>query len=496
VRVPRTIVVSGCLALLSACTGGASSGYPAGFAEAPCPADVEVQLLVRHSCGYLTVPEDRTRPAGRTLSLFVVTITPPSTRTDPVLILGDDIGALPDYGAHQAEAERLHRVVYLMDQRGVGHSGPELSCPEVDRASTRGLMQPTGSASLARDSLAAVTACRARLVASGIAPEAYDLSGMTADVEDLRTTLGIDAWNVAAYGSLTRLAFEVIREHADHVRAAYLDSPQFPELDEPTEAAIGTGLMLDALFGACDADAACRSSYPDLRGAWDRAISGLAAHPIHAGTEFGDVLVDAGSFVRGVQADLSEDTAEVPGFPSMVLGAGSGRLPVEMTTVLAEEGTLCAGYRVSCGVRFSTGVYLSVLCRDQAPFVDPSWLRDTWASTPGLTDAFGANPYLSACPVWNVPPGTPSVHAPVRGTVPMLMVLGQFDPFSPPRLAHELSEALDTSFRIEVPAKGHAPLLVGGCQLEIRDRWLDHPSSPPTGTSCLDGQRLEFLPPP
>jgi hypothetical protein len=243
----------------------------------------------------------------------------------------------------------------------------------------------------------------------------------------------------------------VIREFPAHVRAAYLDSPQFPQIDEPTEVALGTGLMLNELYRACHAERACRSRYPDLRQVWTSAIAVLAAHPIEARIQSRDVLVDAGTFVRGVQADLSEDTAELTRFPALIIDARNRRADIDVTTTLATHGTLCAGYRFRCSGGFSTGVYLSVLCGDEAPFIDPSALHRAASRPPGLAESFGTNPYLVACPKWRVPPAPPTMEAPVTSSVPVLMFSGQFDPFSPPRLTRDLADSLENSFPIEVP---------------------------------------------
>jgi pimeloyl-ACP methyl ester carboxylesterase len=486
------LLVSAVIALLAACPGGRSSeSSPPSFAAGRCPPDVEIQLLVPHSCGYLTVLEHRSRSDGPTLRLFVVRM-PPAERPspDPVLIVGDDIGALPDYGRYQAEAERLHRVVYVMEQRGTGHSRPGLSCPEVDRVSTEGLTERAGDPSIHSRFLAAVTACRSRLLASGIDPSDFDLAAMAADVEDLRRALGLSSWNLAAYGSMSRLALEVIREFPSHVRAAYLESPQFPQLDEPTEVALGMGLMLNGLYRACHVQRGCRSRYPDLRQLWASVIAALGARPIEARTQFGDVLVDAGSFVRGVQADLSEDPDELPRFPALIVDARNRRPDMNLTTTLATHGSLCTGYRFRCTAHFSTGVYLSVLCRDEAPFSDPSALPSASSRHPGLAQAFETNPYLAACSTWKVPPAPSAMHSPVNASVPVLMFSGQLDPFSPPQLNRNLADSLENSFVVEVPGVSHVPLVGGGCQNEIRDRWMEHPSSPPTGTDCLRRLKL------
>jgi pimeloyl-ACP methyl ester carboxylesterase len=492
--VRRSALTAVVVALFAACTGeGSSQPSSPSYSAAPCPRDVQVQLLVRHSCGYLTVLEDRSRPDGRTLRLFVVRIPPPDERPHPdsVLILGDDVGALPDYGRHQGEAQRLHRVVYVLDQRGTGHSRPGLACPEVDPVSTEGLIEPTGDPSLLRRFLAAVTACRSRLLSTGIDPSQFDLAAMAADVEDLRRELGVSSWNLASYGSLSRLALEVIREYPGHVRAAYLDSPQFPQLDEPTEMVLGTGLVLNELLGACRGDPSCRGVYPRLGEQLSAAIEQLAAHPIEAHTPLGDVVVDAGSFLRALQVILGEDPGtDVPAF---IVDAAHHHIGVDMSTVLATHGSLCAGYRFGCTSDFSIGVYLSVLCRDQAPFVDASALPGGATPLPGLAERYGTSPYLAACSAWKMPSASATIHDPVRSVVPVLMVSGQFDPFSPPSLTREFGDSLENSFVIEVPAQSHTPVQGGGCAIRIRDSWMQNPSSPPIGTACLRGLKLEFV---
>ena len=491
----RSALVAVAVALLAACTVGrsAESSLPT-FTFVKCPQDVQIQLLVRHSCAYLMVPQDRSQPHGRTLKLFVVKIPPPDERPRPdsVLILGGEIGAFPDYGKLQAEAARFHRVVYVFDQRGTGHSRPELTCPEVNRVSTEGLVAPSGDPSLRQRFLAAVSECRSRLLTSGIDPSNFHLAAMAADVDDLRRALDVASWNLAAYGSWSRLAFEVIREYPDHVRGAYLDSPQLPQLDEPTEAALGTRIVLNELFATCWADQRCRAAYPHLRQRWRDAVARLQADPIEAHTRYGRVLVDGGSFVRAIQAMLGEDDAELPRFPALITEANRGRVDIEVSTTLATHGSLCTGYRYGCFPHFSTGVYLSVLCRDEAPFVDASALRRAARGLPGLTEGLGTSPYLAACSVWRVPPAAPRLHAPVNATVPVLMISGQFDPFSPPRLTTELGRSLVNSFAIEVPGLNHNPFQYTGCQVRIRDTWLERPSSPPTGTRCLRRPSLVF----
>ena len=55
----------------SSCTGAEATFRPT-FATVDCPDEVAVVILSEHSCGYLTVLEDREKPDGRTIRLFVV----------------------------------------------------------------------------------------------------------------------------------------------------------------------------------------------------------------------------------------------------------------------------------------------------------------------------------------------------------------------------------------------------------------------------------------
>src|SRR5207247_1253720 len=100
-----SLLVAAVIASLTACIGSRpSEARVPRFTAGRCPGDVDIQLLVRHSCGFLTVRQDRQGSDDRTITLFVVRIPPPDERPrpDPVLILGDDIGATPAYGRHQA----------------------------------------------------------------------------------------------------------------------------------------------------------------------------------------------------------------------------------------------------------------------------------------------------------------------------------------------------------------------------------------------------------
>src|SRR5579872_2922762 len=85
------LVLSGLFALsitAKAAQTGESAAVPR-FEPATCPKIQGVEWLAAADCGYLTVPEDRSRPNGRTIQLMVARhrAQSPEKRPDPILYL-------------------------------------------------------------------------------------------------------------------------------------------------------------------------------------------------------------------------------------------------------------------------------------------------------------------------------------------------------------------------------------------------------------------------
>ena len=206
------------------------AGVRPHFDTVACPEDVTSDVVVSVSCGFLTVLEDRSKVNGRTIRVFVVRLDPPggTTTRDPVVILGH-LASQDGYGAMAAGGQRTHRVEYLIDPRGIGHSQPSLDCPEVVAAGPALAGLRLRDAARRTTTLAAVKACHDRLVGQRIDLDAYGLAANAEDLEDLRTTLGIASWNLITNGSASRLAFEVARRYPIGIRSLFIDSPSLPE---------------------------------------------------------------------------------------------------------------------------------------------------------------------------------------------------------------------------------------------------------------------------
>jgi pimeloyl-ACP methyl ester carboxylesterase len=509
VVVPLVIVFG-----VSACTfrlGKASPTSRPTFTRADCPVEITSLVLVDVSCGTIRVPLHHEEPDRGTLELFVTRMEPggSSPSPDPVLYLGGDLGVAPDYATLGSQVEGLGRELIVLEARGTGHSQPSLLCPDVDALPKPPVASPVDDARTRAELLGAIGACRDRLVSEGVDLSAFDLREMARDAEDLRTALGIDRWNVMALGTASRIALEYLRDYPAAIRAAVLDSPEWPGVDPFVESVLATRRAIAKLVSTCAASRRCDREAPHLRADISAVTRSLAAAPFEAdasrvrqldGTrESGRVRFDAGWFLVWLRARLS--AIEPPGtyVPHAIAEFARdshAALRLEATRLLDRQ--LCEGFLPSpCEVQLvvSFGLYLSVMCRDVIPFTDRSHLAALVAGDVAFQEAYGHSPYLDACAVWQAGEGEPNVATSVATDVPTLVLAGLFDPFGAVSDAREAASSMRSATLIVSPVSGHqvtgtgeAP---GSCMVQIRDRWLEQPTAEPD-TSCVHRSHMDF----
>jgi hypothetical protein len=171
----------------------------ATFAPAPCPMPnvsgiPQLDLGPDFSCGYLTVPENRSRAHGPTIRIAVARIkaTSPTPEPDPVVWLTGGPGGTAIATANLTVAKGINadREIIFVDQRGTLHAEPALSCPEIDAVQREALGLAIADPATAQKSDAATRTCRERLAGQGIDLAAYDTAQNAADIADLRVALG------------------------------------------------------------------------------------------------------------------------------------------------------------------------------------------------------------------------------------------------------------------------------------------------------------------
>ena len=442
-------------------------------------------------CGYLAVPEDRSRPNGPTIRLAVAVFQPKTaTASDPVFFLsggpGDPLLSAigPILTSSRIQMFFGDHPLVLLDQRGTGYSQPFLGCTEYDDLVYKAL-NIVDSVKLGKLSMAAARQCHAHLANLNINVDAYNTIEDAADVDALRTALGykqIDLYGVS-YG--TRLAETVMRLYPSGVRSVVLDSVVPLQEDLYTGGFAAMAHAFQVLFSGCAADAACNSEYPHLSGVFTQTARKLNARPIrvqvidpNTGAPFTVTFngVRFGSLVFNAQyaAPL------IPLLPKLIWKVSKGK-----------HGLL---KQIAADFLFprpgeSAGMFLSVVCSEDAPFVNADQLTAARNLLPAPLRTSTSGSLLhdpDPCQAWNVPAAPAAQKQPLSSTIPTLILDGEYDPITPPSNGELAQATLPNSYRFVFPAMGHAVLFSDSCPEAMVSGFFNHPQQKPDDF-CISG---------
>jgi pimeloyl-ACP methyl ester carboxylesterase len=483
-RVAAAVVVALTVAAVAGCVPrrGPDADAPSrvSLSATGCPEDVEAQIVARHDCLDLAVPA--AGQASASVHLLVVRIGPPSAADDePAVLLGTDYASRTDYGGVAPVAQRTGRVVYVVDQRGVGHSTPSLACPEVDALGGEVAGVVTADPLTQSRVASAAASCRRRLAADGIDPREFDAAAAAEDVSRLAHALGVRRWLVATYGSTSLVALAYARSHPDEVAGLVLDSPELVALGPDGEGG-GLGPVLAAARRDCTADPSCRARYGDPARNWATAVRRARTAPLALVAGGRRIPIDEAGLVRVLRLVLGEPELGPAFVPAVLAELASGRPGAAVRPVaeiLAGSPPYCAGIRPKC--RRTQPIALGVLLTERC--------RLDGGTLPGAT------PWQPACQAWDATRDARPAAGPVTG-IPALVFAGRYDPFADPAtVRRELATVLPGAALVEDPAGGHN-VLVADCLRGVRNAWTDalrSGGSPPAPTAaCVEARRVEF----
>ncbi|HYW11613.1 MAG TPA: alpha/beta hydrolase [Longimicrobium sp.] len=436
-------------------------GQTRSLALEPC---TERGLPADARCGTLQVPENRDRPGGRQLSLYVVVI--PARTAAPAREALTFFGGGPGQAIAGSagpfgelfEPVRETRDLLFVDQRGTGRSSP-LKChfrdPDNPQTYLDRFIPPDGAAQC-RDSLAR-TADLAR----------YGYPELAHDVEAVRTALGyeaLDLWG-GSYG--TRAALVYARMYPRRVRSMILHGLAPAEYLQPADYATDMQAALDGLMAYCRADAACHAAFPDAAAEVRALADRLGARPATA------EILDAATgravrltLARGTFAETLRRMLYEPSnanrIPYVVHQAFTGDYRPLLRQALADR----RGMEGSVG-----GLFLSINCSEDIPFIDPAAVARQNGTT--LLGDYRYTQQAAACRGWPTYTPPADYHQPVRSDVPVLLLSGELDPVTPPRWGTMAAAALPNALHVIVPGAGHG---FGGME----------------GAECVESMMVQF----
>lgn len=423
------------------------------IALAPCRNnDGNVEGL----CGKYEVYENRQSQSGRRIALNIMLLPATMAKPEPdpffALAGGPGQSATEAYPlAGYISKIRVQRDVVLVDQRGTGQSNP-LPCALQKLDDPQAVLGDPYPLEKIRD-------CRVESDKKADTTQ-YTTSIAADDLDEVRQALGYDKINVFGGSYGTKAALVYLRLHGDHVRTLGLEAVASPQYLIPLPFAKALQSSIDGVIALCAADAACHKDYPDLRKEFDTVIERLRKSPAQFEIKNQAVSLSREMFVSKLRG-LLYFPQFVSAFPLIVHYAYENNWAPYGSTVMTLAGAL--------EKEVARGASFAAICAEDVPGLKESLIRRDTQGT-YLGDA-QVQRFQKYCEAWG-PAGTvpKNFYAPVRSSVPTLLISGVLDPATPPAMAEQAAHDLTNSRLIAVKQGTHG-----------------------TGSPCIDGLVAEFV---
>ncbi|MDQ3487580.1 MAG: alpha/beta hydrolase [Acidobacteriota bacterium] len=408
------------------------------------------------------------------LKLVVVRATQPAGR-EAVFFMTGGPGSAATLSARGLTSEHAalaatHDFVFI-DQRGTGGSNP-LRCA----APAAPGLPPMFSAEEA-------AMCRQALEPTADLL-AYTTADAAADLEAVRRALDYGPINLHGSSYGTRLAWAYAATFPKQARTLVLHGPAPPGFLIPLPFAKGLDVALDGVIADCLADADCAERFPRLKTDVEAAFDRLRRS-------------DAGVTLTGEQetpfsrGELSEAVRYL-----LYSAVDARRVPLLLTQAAAGDYTAIArwsaNYRRALARDLNEGMYLSVTCAEDIPFLQESEIESTTRNTK-LGD-YRARQQMAACSAW--PRGTSGVAEPKTLRTPALILVGAYDPATPVEAARRAAALLPDSRVVVVPHGAHAlnGLGVDDCLSRMTTTFITDRNPAAVDDSCVaQARRLPFI---
>ena len=430
-------------------------------------------------CGTLEVYENRATKKGRMIGINVVVLPATGDKREPdpfVYFAGGPGSAATEDAAGIADAFkqiREHRDLLFVDQRGTGKSnGLDCSLYNAnDLQSYLGYFFPVED----------IRKCRPELEAKA------DLTLYTTDIaiddmDEVRAALGYERLNLFGGSYGTRAALTYLKRHPQHVRTVTLQGVAPANEYMPSDFPLGNERALQGILAECAADQACNTAFPNLKDETKSLLAQLIKGPV-------DVELQKPNSNERVKLKLSRDLAAEAIRYMLYNPVAASRVPLIIH--LAAQGNFAPlteaaiRYRKLLVATGSNGMYLSVTCAEDLPWIKPGE-GERMAENTFLGD-YRLRQQREACALWPRATIAKDYGDPVRSDLPVLILTGELDPVTPPSNGDGVARTLKNSLHIVVPHGAHG---LGGlenidCILRITAEFVERGTTNGIDTACV-----------
>ena len=428
-----------------------AQGYIPIIEPGDCQIKIAPGLIAR--CGYLVVPENRQKPAGRMIRIpFVFARKPGMDSTKNIMLYttgGPGYSTVANFDSLRYNSDFFQFGGFLIfDQRGTKRSQPCLDCPEVGEAIKRSYRESLPFDSL---QLEAVKKCRKRLAAQGIDLSAYTTIESAADINDLRKALKLDSLTLFGVSYSGGLMLTVARNHPEAVRALFLNSPLPGYVNYEEHALFNFNEALNKVFDNCEADSTHDPRYVGLRERFHQYFTAIA------GKRFPIRYAEKGSrdtltiqYTKNELIDAVIDRINnwqlktVPFVMNeLINGNHAPYVKEQLDGIFRGDNGLAAGMRYS------------IYCSEQIAYANKVLVKKQDTVLPWLAGHRFNNVNHPICDCWQVKPAPPVAKTPVYSNVPALVAAGDADPWCPPFYNRLIQRTMPNAQVLIVHNNGH-----------------------------------------
>lgn len=446
------------------------------LAFTPCTLASELATqTVEAQCSRLPVLENRADPHGRRISLAIAWIpAKDEARPDPMFMIAGGPGqsaleSFPGIASAFTEVGKKHDIV-LVDQRGTGGSN-KLAC--INAQGKNAIVEDnTDSLGQAR---AYAQRCAAQLSARADL-RFYSTTDAIQDLDDVRRAIGAQQINLMGVSYGTRVAQQYAKRYPRNTRTVTLDGVAPNSLVLGNEFAKNLESSLDRQFARCASDHRCAQRLGDPRQRLNALMTQLKSHPPQV--EYRDAVTGQ-SRTEALTTDHIATLARMFAYAPQIAGllplelneAAQGRYAPLMALANLLDSTL--------GEQITAGMQLSVICTEDAGElrVDPN-------DAGSLLGTQMVSTLQSQCAVWPHGVRPDDFRKPLSGTLPVLILSGEFDPVTPPRYGDEVLRSLPNARHLIVRGQGHNVLPVG-CMPKVFASFVDSANAKTLDVACL-----------
>jgi len=301
------------------------------------------------------------------------------------------------------------------------------------------------------------------------------------DLDDARSWLGYERINLFGLSYGTRAVLVYLRQHPEHVHTATLMGVAPTYLKMPLYHSQAAARAMDLLLQECEGDPSCHNAFPQIRADWQNVLAQLGREP--ARVQYSPDNKSAPVTVE-IQRDIFAEKIR-----NWMYGADKARkIPFIVHEAAQGDFTPFLHEAIAPGIPdfIADGMYLSVTCAEDVPFIDQAEAAKLNEGNPFAN--YRVFQQTRACSLWprgKIPEG---YREPVSSNLPVLIFSGNLDPVTPPQRGEEVARYLPNSRHVIIQEAGHGVdgLKDAGCVDRIIIDFMDKGSAKDLDASCVE----------